>query len=233
MISFFSKHRRPVFIATVSIFLVGVFVGLGSYVFTGGSAATAVAEVGSTKIPYQRFVTQVNRVMSNVEDSGAEVNEILKKTVRQEVFREMVIEELLSQQAEEMGMIVSDFEVAVEVQNTQQFREGGGFSPRAYYQAIFNEFGMSPSEYEEWRKKARLASKLKQFIFTSVKVTPAEVRGYYLASGKPLKDFDKEKGKVAEEVARAKFADIANYLLRQLTTRQEVKSYLEAREKGL
>lgn len=231
MNAFFSKHRRIIFGAVAAVFLVGIFVGLGAYMFTGSSDG-AVAEIGGRKIPYSRFTTQVNRVMNSVKDSGTEVNEIISKSVKQEVFREMVIEELLSQQGEKMGMMVPDFEVAVEVQNTQQFREGGQFSPRAYYQAIYNEYQMSPAEYEAWRKKARLANKFKQFLFTSMKVTPDEVKAFYLSKNKSLANFEKERPKYADELARAKFADVANYLLRQLMTRNEVKSYLEIREQG-
>jgi len=231
MISFFSKYRRIVFIITVSIFLVGVFVGLGAYVFTGDSMG-AVAEVGGTKIPYQSFLTQVNRAMNGFKESNTEINEAMTRTIKQEVFREMVIEELLSQQAKGLGMRVPDFEVAVEVQNTQAFRENGAFSPRAYYQTVYNEFQMSPSEYETWRKKARLASKFKQFVYTSVKVTPEEAAAYYMAKNKSLKGFEKERAKYTDEIARDKFANLANYLLRQLTTRQEIKSYLEQREQG-
>lgn len=231
MISFFSKYRRVVFLITVSIFLVGVFVGLGAYVFTGDSMG-AVAEVGGTKIPYQSFITQVNRAMNGFKESNTEVNEAMTRTIKQEVFREMVIEELLSQQAKGLGMRVPDFEVAVEVQNTQAFSENGAFSPRAYYQAVYNEFQMSPSEYETWRKKARLASKFKQFVYTSVKVTPEEAAAYYMAKNKSLKGFEKERAKYTDEIARDKFANLANYLLRQLTTRQEIKSYLEQREQG-
>lgn len=231
MISFFSKHRRVVFIGTVAIFLVGVFVGLGAYVFTSSSQG-AVAEVGGTKIPYQDFLTQVNRAMASFKESGTEVSEVMSKTVKQEVFHEMVIEELLSREGGKMGMMVPDFEVAVEVQNTPQFREGGAFSPRAYYQTVYNEFQMSPSEYEAWRKKARLASKFKQFIYTSVKVTPEEARAYYMAKNKSLANFEKERAKYTDELAKEKFANVANYYLRQLTTKLEIKSYLEQREQG-
>lgn len=230
MISFLSKYRRPVFIATVAVFLVGVFVGLGAYVFTS-SSADAVAEVGGTKIPYSRFNSQVNRVMGNLKSSGSEVNEALSATVKQEVFREMVIEELLSQQGAKIGMRVPDFEVAVEIQNTPQFREGNAFSPRAYYQTILNQFSMSPSEYEAWRKKSRLAAKFKQFVYTSVKVTPEEAKEYCLAKDKSLKDFEKNRARYTEELAREKFSNLANYMLRQLTSRQEVKSYLDRLEK--
>ncbi|MDO8803573.1 MAG: SurA N-terminal domain-containing protein [Elusimicrobiota bacterium] len=230
MISFFTKYKRLIFGIVVVIFVGSIFFVSGQ-VFSD-SSMDAVAEVGGHKIPYQRFITQVNRVMGSMKDSGTEVNEVLSKSVKQEVFREMIIEELLSQQGARMGMLVPDFEVAVEVQNTPQFKEGGAFSPRAYYQTIYNEFQMSPADYEAWRKKARLATKFKQFIYTSVKVTPDEVREYYLAKNKDLKNFEKERAKYSDELARDKFANIANYLLRQLTTRQEVKSYLELREQG-
>jgi len=230
MISFFTKYKRLIFIIVVVIFVGSIFFVSGQ-VFSD-SASSAVAEVGGSKIPYKQFLTQVNRVMGSMKDSGTEVNEVLSKSVKQEVFREMIIEELLSQQGKKMGMLVPDFEVAVEVQNTPQFREAGAFSPRAYYQTIFNEFQMSPVDYEAWRKKARLATKFKQFLYTSVKVTPAEAREYYLAKNKDLKNFEKERAKYTDELAREKFANIANFLLRQLTTQQEVKSYLELREQG-
>lgn len=230
MISFFSTHKRLIFIVVVVVFIGSIFFVSGQ-VFTS-SSMDAVADIGGTKIPYQRFLSQVNRAMASFKDSGTEVNDILAKTVKQEVFREMVIEELLSQQGEKLGMRVPDFEVAVEVQNTPQFHENGAFSPRAYYQTISNEFRMSPAEYEAWRKKARLASKFKQFIYTSVKVTPDEARAYYFAKNKNLGNFEKERAKYTDELAREKFANLANYLLRQLTTRQEIKSYLEQREQG-
>ncbi len=230
MISFFSHHKRLIFTIVVVVFVGSIFFVSGQ-VFTS-SSMDAVAEVGGEKIPYQRFLTQVNRVMASVKDSGTEVNEILSKSVKQEVFREMVIEELLSQQGAKMGMLVPDFEVAVEVQNTPQFHENGAFSPRAYYQTIYKEFAMSPADYEAWRKKARLATKFKQFLYTAVKVTPEETKAFYLSKNKDLKNFEKDRAKYASDLAQDKFANVANYLLRQLTNQQEVKNYLELREQG-
>lgn len=230
MISFFNTHKRLIFTVVVVVFVGSIFFVSGQ-VFTS-SSMDAVAEVGGAKLPYQRFLSQVNRAMASFKENGTEVNAILAKTVKQEVFREMVIEELLSQQGEKLGMRVPDFEVAVEVQNTPQFRENGNFSPRAYYQTISGEFNMSPAEYEAWRKKARLASKFKQFIYTSVKVTPDEAKAYCLAKNKSLANFEKDHAKYTDELAREKFANLANYLLKQLSTRQEIKSYLEQREQG-
>ena len=229
MISFFSKHKRVIFIAVALVFLITVFFVSGT-VFT--SSSDSVAEVGGKKIPYRQFSRQVNRVLANLRASGSDANDVIAKSVKQEIFRDMVIEEIFALQAEKMGMRVPDFEVAVEIQNTPQFREGQAFSPRRYYQTVFNEFQMSPSEYEAWRKKARLASKFKQFIYASGKVTPDEVKVYYLAKNKGLKDFEKDKTKYAEELAKDKFANLANYMLRQLQAQMEIKSYLEKREQG-
>jgi len=230
MISFLSKHKRLIFTVVVVVFIGSIFFVSGQ-VFTAASAE-AVADVGGTKIPYQRFLQQVNRVLANFKDSGTEVSDVISKSVKQEVFREMIIEELLYQQGAKLDMRVPDFEVAVEIQNTPQFTENGAFNPRLYYQTIFNEFQMSPSAYEAWRKKARLSGKFKQFLFTSVKVTPDELKSSYLAKNKSMKDFEKNKDKYLEEVTKEKFSQVANYLLRQLTTQMEIKNYLAEREQG-
>ncbi|PIS47715.1 MAG: hypothetical protein COT17_01985 [Elusimicrobia bacterium CG08_land_8_20_14_0_20_51_18] len=231
MISFLSKHKKIIFIFTVGIFLLAVFFGLGAYVGSG-SERGIVAEVGGEKITYERFYTEVNRVMSNLRDSSAEVNEILEKTIKQEVFREMIMEELLYQQARRLKLGVSDFEVAVEVQNTPQFKMEDRFNARAYFQAIWANFKMTPKQYEEWRRKARMGAKFKQFIFMTVKVTPDEIRDYSLSRKAGIKNFEKEKEGYAQKLRQEEFTESANYLLRQITTKMEIKSYLDQIEKG-
>ena len=230
MISLLSKYKRGIFIVVVVVFIGSIFF-ISGQIFTAASSE-AVADVGGKKIPYRRFSSQVNRVLSNLKDSGTEVSDVVSKSVKQEVFRDMIVEELLSMQGDKLGMRVPDFEVAVEIQNTPQFTENGVFNPRLYYQTIFNEFQMSPGEYEAWRNKARLAGKFKQFVFNNVKVTPAELQAYYLAKNKSLKDFDKNKAKYLDDLSREKFSQMANYLLHQLTVQIEIKSYLDQREKG-
>ena len=230
MISFLSKYKRIIFTIVAVVFIGSMFF-ISGQVFTAANSE-AVADVGGKKIPYQRFMVQVNRALASFKDSGAEVSDVITKSVKQEVFREMVIEELLAQQGDKMAMRVPDFEVAVEVQNTPQFTENGAFSPRLYYQTIFNEFQMSPSAYEAWRKKARLAGKFKQFLYMNIKVTPLELKSYYLSKNKSMKDFDKNKEKTLDELTKDKFSQVANYLLRQLTVQMEIKNYLAEREQG-
>lgn len=231
MLSFLSKHKKAIFIGTVITFLAGIFVGLGGYFFTSSSLG-AVADVGGKKIPYQRFTTQVNYILEKLRDGGTDVNESVRKEVKQEIFRDMIVEELLLQQAEKIGIVVPDFEIAVEIQNAPQFKTDGQFNPRLYYQTIWGQFHMSPKEYESWRKKSRLSNKYKQFIFSNIKITPDELKEYYLAKNKNLTNFDKEKEQYMQKLTQEKFYRIANYYLRQLSTRIEIKDYLQQREKG-
>ncbi|GAB4033337.1 MAG: hypothetical protein Fur0012_12900 [Elusimicrobiota bacterium] len=230
MISFLGKYKKIIFGVTVVIFIIGVFFGLGSYVLSG-AAGSAVAEVGGTKIPYEGFYTQVNRVLKNMRQEDAEVNSVMETTVKQEVLRQMIMEEILAQQAKKLKLSVSDFEVAMEVQSTPQFFYEKAFSPRAYVQTIWENFRMTPAEYEAWRRKARLGNKLKQFIMSSVKVTPGEIKDFYLENkGKPG-EFEKKKDEYAQKLVQREFMDSANYMLRQVAAKVEIKTYLDQIEK--
>jgi len=171
-------------------------------------------------------------VMNNLRESNMEVNEVIERSVKQEIFRDMVLEELLYRQAKNLKMEISDFEVAVEIQNTPQFKVENRFDPRAYFQTIWTNFKMTPVQYEEWRRRARMGAKFKQFIFNAIKVTPDELKDYYLSNKSNVKNFDKEKEKYIQQLRQEKFVESANYLLRQITTKVEVKNYLEQIERN-
>ncbi|MCX5784768.1 MAG: SurA N-terminal domain-containing protein [Elusimicrobia bacterium] len=169
----------------------------------------------------QQFIARVNHILETLRDSGTDVNASVQEEVKQQVSREMLIEELWSRQATKMGMVVTDFEVAVEIQNTPQFRKDGLYNPSLYRQIILGQFKMSPEEYELWRKKARLASKYKQFVFSTIKITPDELKESYLAKNGNLVNFDTNKEKYMQELTQEKFGIIMNDILRQLSKQRE------------
>lgn len=230
MISFLAKYKKIIFGITVVIFIIGVFFGLGAYVFSG-AVGTAVADVGGTKIGYQSFYNQVNRVLKNMKQQDSEVNAVMEATVKQEVLRQMIMEEILAQQAKKLKLSVSDFEVAMEVQSTPQFFYDKNFNARVYVQTIWDNFHMTPSEYESWRRNARLANKFKQFIASSIKVTPEEVKDFYLENKGKLSDFEKKKDEYKNKLVQRGFMDSANYMLRQVAAKTEIKTYLDQIEK--
>ena len=226
MIGFLSKYRKPIFIATVVTFLLGIFVffGLGS-----SSSYGSIGEVRGKELSDKIFSLQANNMTSNLRDNGLEITEALRKGIYQQVFQNMVVDEIFHQEAEKIGLIVTDFEVAAEIQSTPAFLDGGKFNPRAYVQAISSEFGMAPSEYEEWRKYQRLVSKYREFLMTNIKVTQDEAAAYLFASGVKLDSDDKNKSAIISELIKAKYTAIGNYMLRQAVKDGQVKSYIEKR----
>jgi len=224
MIGFLSKHRKPIFIATVVTFLLGIFVffGLGS-----SSSYGSIGEVRGRKLSDKMFTLQVNKMTSSLRDSGVEITPVIRKGVYQQVFQSMVVDELFYQEAEKIGIVVTDYEVAAEIQSTPAFLDGGKFNPRAYVQGISSEFGMTPQEYEAWRKYQRTISKYREFLMTNVKVTHDELAAFLAAAG--VKPDAKTAGKYVSEIVKVKYTALANYMLTQLVKGDEVKSYVEKR----
>ena len=63
------------FVAIIAIFLIGIFVGLGGYLFTSRDTSQAVAQVGAVKIPYSRFVMRVNQWVETLRDQKQDVTD--------------------------------------------------------------------------------------------------------------------------------------------------------------
>src|SRR5205085_4941794 len=124
---------------------------------------------------YATFAAQVNRILERQREQGTEVTEDVQKRVKQEVLQEMIVEELLSQKAAELGLQVTDLELASEIHHTPAFQRAGAFDQLAYFQAIRQLFQMSPRQYEDMRRKSMLSLKLRQFVYLSAKLTPPEI----------------------------------------------------------
>lgn len=234
MIRFLSRYRKPIFVSIVIVFLLGIFVGLGGYLFSSADRSEAVAEVAGRKIPYATYSMQVNRILDRMREQGREVSDDLQKKVKQEVLQEMIVEELLAQKAAEMGMVVTDLELASEIHHTPAFQRAGAFDQRAYFESIRYLFRMSPRQYEDMRRKSMLSLKLRQFVFLAAKLTPAEVSAAYAERhGGSLKDLEKQKAEFTSSLQQERALQLLNFYLRGLSTKVDIRSYLEQREKGL
>ncbi len=136
MISWMQKHNKylvwTIWIATIAFIGAG-FVGWGSYSF--GSKAGNVAKVGDIKIKQ----TKLNMVYSNVYN---QYNEAMQGTLDDKKAQEMgLIKQAFAQLAtqakilnfaKEVGIIVSDAEVANRLQNIRWFQKDGVFNKEIY-----------------------------------------------------------------------------------------------------
>lgn len=233
MISLLRRYQKPMFIAVISIFLIGTFVGLGGYLFTSKDVTGAVASVGAVKIPYSSYIRKVNQYVDALRAKQPEVTDEMVKEVKVGMLRDMIVDELLLTKAGEIGLKVTDEELARDIRGTPAFQRGGSFDEDAYFQAVRSVFRDSPQAYEDMRRRTMLTNKLKQLIFQSAKVAPKELEELYSKDHKGLmKDFEKDKPQFAEKAQQQRALELINYYLRQLATQVEIRSYLEQREAG-
>ena len=236
MFPWLRRHRKAIFVATVAVFLGGVFVGLGGYYFSGLGNADAVASVGGSKIPYLAYQARVNQYVDFLRSSkkdGKDVPDDVVKEVKQEVLREMIVDKLLSKRAEAMGIRVTDLELNARIRSSPRFQRNGAFDQALYFQTVGYAMNATPEEYERREREAMLSSKLKQLIYESIKPTPGDLLDEYKrAHGGGAQNFAKDRDKFFQSVQQARAVDLINFYLKQITTQTDVQSFLDKREQG-
>lgn len=234
MISFLRRYQKPLFIGVIAIFLIGTFVGLGGYLFTSNDTSGAVAAVGAVKIPYARYIHRVNQYLDVMRTKQGEVTEEAAKEVKTAMLRDMIVDELLVAKAEEMGLRVTDEELARDIRSTPAFQRGGQFDEDAYMHALRTYIRETPQVFETERRKTLLASKVKQMIFMSAKLAPKELEELYARENKgSMKDFEKKRAEFAQRAHQMRALELINSYLRQAGGQIEIRSYLEQRESGI
>ncbi len=168
MMNFLRKHKIKIFLITIVGFFAGTFVGFGSYLFGEKNYHDAVAVVNGCKIPYKIYYALYNNTVDVMNRSGQNPDENTVKRIQSTVVNSLIIDELLWQQTKKYGIIVSDEELAMDIQHHKYFlNEQGVFDPR-YYFSVLNNLKLTPKEFENMRKKQLAANKLKILIASAV-----------------------------------------------------------------
>jgi parvulin-like peptidyl-prolyl isomerase len=215
MIRFLSRYRMPIFVGTLAVFLIGTFVGLGGYLFNRNDMGDVAAKVGEDKIPMQRYTIQVRNLIERAREGGQAIDPAFENRMSQEVLRDLIVESLFAQEAETMGLKVSDREIAEDIKET--FTREGRFDQRLYFLAVQNQFGMSPEQYEGMRRRSLLAFKYRQIVQRSVKVTPDEVKAAFSKENGGTKGFDgKKKEEYQARMQQQRALEVLNHVLRRL-----------------
>ena len=136
MISWMQKHNKylvwTIWVATIAFIGAG-FVGWGSYDF--GAKAGNVAKVGSIEIPqsklnmvYSDIYQQTNQMMQGkLDDKKAKEMGLVKRA-----FARLETQAKILNFAKDAGIIVSDNEVAIKLENIRSFQKDGVFSKEIY-----------------------------------------------------------------------------------------------------
>jgi|CXWL01.1.fsa_nt_gi hypothetical protein len=224
MISFLRRHQKSIFIATITVFLSGTFVGMGGYWFTSRDMDGVVARIGSAKITTERLFNRVNQYADMLRSKGTEVDDAMMARLKREMLNEMMIEEMLSLKADELGLKVTDDELSRDIRATPAFQRDNQFNQDAYFQQVRSLFRETPQEYERARRKSIKSGRLKQLIYRMAAVPPSEVEAALAEAKKkaPAKEAAKiTKEAVAQNLQQQRAVELINYCLRQLSTQVE------------
>ena len=230
MIAFLRRHQKSIFAATVAVFLSGTFVGLGGYWFTSRDMDGAVARIGAAKIPAQRLLLRVNQYADALRSKGTEVDDAMMARLKREMLNDMMIEEMLSIKADDLGLKVTDDELSRDIRATPAFQRGGQFDQDVYFSQVRAIFRETPQEYERTRRKSIKSGRLKSLIYRMAKVPPDEVEAVYAEAKKkaPPKEAAKiTKETVAKSLQQSRAVELINHCLRQISTQVEHQIFLD------
>ena len=190
MISFFIKYRNPILITTVVIFLASIgFLGAGIVADQYGANAV-LAKVGNAKVKYKTFVTFYNLARQQYINEGKELTEEQDKQLKQEIVQSLIMQEALSQAAEDIGIGISKTEVAYIIKNNPAFAPNGEFNKNAYIYVVRNQYHVNPAEFEDNLKKQISVQKFQNILAMSA--LPTSFEKSILTKDAVLKDEEKQ-----------------------------------------
>jgi peptidyl-prolyl cis-trans isomerase D len=119
---------------------------------------------------------QLDYARRQLEESNTVTSEIAKQVLTAMIERELVVQE-----AERRGIVVTSGELLRVIQADPAFQENGQFVKEAYLDAVRREYG-SPAKYEALLRSDHLFQKMWAALDATVKLSDAEVRQAWAAA---------------------------------------------------
>jgi peptidyl-prolyl cis-trans isomerase D len=231
MMKWLRKHRHTIFLVTVGGFVVGSFMGFGSYFFSR-SPYDAAIEVNGEPVSYKRYQTRLRQYMQNRPADAPPLDDQGMKALRQNVLQDLVREMVFSQEARRYGIEVTNNELAASLQRIPAFQRDGRFDPRLYVQVVQQAFRVELDEFEEDRRQEIRVQKLQGLLAQSVSVPPLEFQREYqkrMALGSPeeRKKIAEKPDELREEIRKEQVNYIFQEWLSQVNNKLKVNVYLE------
>ncbi|MEZ8288772.1 peptidylprolyl isomerase [Vibrio sp. 10N.237.312.B06] len=145
------------------IILSFVFAGIGSYITGGGN--NAAAKVGNTEIARgefeQAYQNERNRMQSQLGDYFAQMlaDPTYVESFRKSVLDRMINDVLLEQQAESLGLRISDSQIRTMILEMPQFQTAGQFDQEVYQSAL-RRAGFSAESFAEYMRRDLMRNQL-------------------------------------------------------------------------
>jgi len=222
MIEWIRKHMGWMMWVIVGLVTV-TFLFFGMYPSSiGGKAVAKVGEVVITN-------DEVNRVYQNLYDTYRDAlkdkfNESVEKSLRNQALQEIIVSQLFTEEAKNMGLQVTDQELQADIMKMPGFLRDGKFDKESY-DRILDRINMTPAAFEANQRDFLLRQKMEQLVRDSVTVQDAELRAVYQERNPKAKpgDFEKNENTFRQTYLAEKQRDALTVFLRNVQTRIPVK----------
>jgi peptidyl-prolyl cis-trans isomerase D len=164
---------RVILIVTIVAFLGVIIFGAVSSLFSKSS--DFAVKVNGVTIPMNLFSSiYTNSVINYQQAANRSLDEKELKEVKVKIIQALIQTELFYQEASKYGVIVTDEELSLDLQNSLEFKVGDTFSVNKY-KVFLNAIQMRPKEYESLRRKQLVANKVKMVMASSIKLWNYEI----------------------------------------------------------
>jgi peptidyl-prolyl cis-trans isomerase D len=194
-------------------------------IYPSNIGGRSVAKVGGDVITADEY----NRVYRTMYDNYKQLmtdkfDESFAKSLKSQALQELVVQKLLVQEAERVGLRISDEELQAVIMKTPSFARDGKFD-KQIYERILDQINMKPAAFEASQREFLLRQKLEQIVKDSVVVTDAEVAASYVQKNPKAKpgEFEKDRDTFKMTVLAEKQRDAMTAFLRGIQSRTTIK----------
>jgi len=158
--------------------------GRGSSGFRTRTPETWAARVNGelvTATDFTQAYTSRFRQMSQMRGGKYTTDNAKQDSLKEETLKGLVDQELIAQQADDLGIRVGDEEVADAIAKNPSFQQEGKFDFDYYKRLVENGYGMSIKRFEEAYRRDLVRGKVIQADIAGAQVSDDEVKAGYQA----------------------------------------------------
>lgn len=206
------KSLAPTLWIVIAAFIIAIFAVWGGAGRLGEKESEAtIATMGKEKISTEDYYNVLRQRLESLQKELKGLNKsfIQQLNIPQQVLEQMIQQSLLLQQAEAMGLRVTDRELREKI--VSLFERNGKFIGYEEYRRILEWNRMSVAQFEENLMREILLQKTIDLLTAGIAVTPEELWNNYKNQKETAKIeyllLDENKVKLPEEVSAAEVQD--------------------------
>ena len=142
-----------------------------------GAALPVAASVNGRAISTAQFQQQYSRTFERMQSMRPNytAETARAENLKQTVIEQLISRELLAQEADRRGMVISDAELAQTIVKTPLFQQNGGFD-RDLYRRYATSLNLSEAAFEEEYRRDLSSDRLRSIVVDAVAISEAEIK---------------------------------------------------------